>query len=113
MVYCFHPTVKQVYKEAVRTYQNLKSFRGNKNKNIEEQPPTLENIKKNFTPTTIEPEKELQELIGFCLWDIFSDNREVVDENRIYEIGSFRGAAGFIADYLNDFNEFIPNKLRE
>ena len=44
----------------------------------------------------------MRELLGRSLWDIFSDNHEVIaPQGKILDIGSFRGAAGFIADYLN------------
>ena len=36
----------------------------------------------------------------------FSNNNEVIDKDgAVYDIGSFRGAAGFIGDYIN---EYIP-----
>ncbi len=47
-------------------------------------------------------EREVRELVGQCLWDIFSDNHDVVGpDGRIVDIGSFRGAGGFIADWMN------------
>lgn len=98
---CFHPTIEQQYVEAVRVHERISSF--NKEKK-ESKPPTLEEIRKDEKHYPIEPKKELQELIGYCLWDIFSDNHEVFDENGIYEIGSFRGSAGFIAEYLNQLS---------
>lgn len=32
------------------------------------------------------------------MWDIFSDNHEVRTANTLVDLGTFRGAAGFIAD---------------
>jgi len=41
------------------------------------------------------------ELLGCCLWDIFSDNHDVVDaEGRVYHLGSFRGTGDFLADRM-------------
>ena len=46
---------------------------------------------------------ELAEIVGICLWDIFSGGHEVIGpDGRWLDIGSFRGAAGFIADLLNE-----------
>lgn len=53
-------------------------------------------------PSSVEPQRELRELVGRCLRDIFSDNHEVVAaDGRLVDLGSFRGSAGFIADYFN------------
>jgi hypothetical protein len=42
-------------------------------------------------------------LLGDVLWDVFSDNNDVVGPGgEHYDLGSFRGSGGFIADYLND-----------
>lgn len=47
-------------------------------------------------------EREVRELVGKCLWDIFSDNHDVVgSDGRVVDIGSFRGAGGFIAESIN------------
>ncbi len=43
-------------------------------------------------------DRDLAERLGRCLWDIFSSNHEVVDPNgHVYDLGSFRAAARFIA----------------
>ena len=40
---------------------------------------------------------------GRCLWDVFSDNHEVIaPDGRVVDLGSFRASGGFIADWLND-----------
>lgn len=50
-----------------------------------------------------EPEREVVELLGRTLWDIFSDNHTVVDSRGVaYDLGSFRGSGGFIAEALNE-----------
>jgi hypothetical protein len=36
------------------------------------------------------------------VWDIFSNNHEVVGQSAVYDFGSFRGSARFIADFLNE-----------
>ena len=64
--------------------------------------PTLEEIEQDFQATPPEPEMEVRNLVGQCLWDIFSDNHEVVGpDGRVLDLGSFRASGGFLADYLN------------
>ena len=37
-----------------------------------------------------------------CVWDVFSNEHDVVDrDGRLVDIGSWRGAAGFLAEQLN------------
>ncbi len=45
--------------------------------------------------------KELQETIANCLWDIFSDNNDVMKDGKNFHLGSFRGSASFLAEWLN------------
>ena len=41
-------------------------------------------------------------VLGMVVWEIFSDNHEVTDaEGKIFDLGSWRGSGGFIADFLN------------
>lgn len=49
-----------------------------------------------------ESDRNIRELVGRCLWDIFADQHEVVgNHGRLVGIGSGRGAGEFLADYLN------------
>lgn len=42
------------------------------------------------------------DVMGMCLWDVFSDNHRVVDpDGVIYDLGTFRASAGTIAEVLN------------
>jgi hypothetical protein len=44
--------------------------------------------------------EELADLVGRCLWDIFSDNHEVTTaDGRAVDLGSFRASGGFIAAF--------------
>jgi hypothetical protein len=41
-------------------------------------------------------------LLGTALWEVFSDNNEVVSpDGRVYDLGSWRGSGDFIARFLN------------
>ena len=50
----------------------------------------------------VDPEREVLDLMGDCLWDVFSDNNDVTGpDSKVYHLGSFRGSGGFLADFLN------------
>jgi len=96
----FHPTVEQVYEEAVRTHRNIAKLQ--KDREPASPEPTLAEIQAEFRETPIDPPSEIRHLLGRCLWDVFSDNHEVLaPDGNTLDIGSFRGAAHFIADHLN------------
>ena len=100
LVACFHPSVEQVWREAVAMHHNVASLvcRGAPPRPV----PTLDGIRQSFVPTPVAPEREACELVAACVWDIFSDNHDVISaDGRRVDLGSFRGTAGFIADYLN------------
>ena len=48
------------------------------------------------------PSTALGELVALCLWDVFSENHDVLAaDGRIADLGSWRGSADFLADILN------------
>lgn len=97
----FHPTLEQVFNEARRVHGNLDLLLTD-DQRAGQPEPTLDEVRKNFRQTPIEPERECGEIIGKCLWHVFSDGHEVIGpDGRWIDIGSFRGAAGFIAETLN------------
>jgi hypothetical protein len=52
------------------------------------------------------PVEECADLLGCCLWDVFSDNHEVVTaEGSLVDLGSFRATAGFITDFRHRHND--------
>jgi hypothetical protein len=51
-------------------------------------------------------ERNIRELVGRCLWDIFSNQHEVIaTDGRLIDLGSFRAAGEFLADRLNRWTD--------
>lgn len=107
----FHPTPQQRYEEALRFHRNLGRLFEAKNDAGSRDEPCLEDFIKEEAEENRDPRKEIVDLLGHCLWDIFSNNHDVMSrEGRVYQLGSFRASAGFIAEYINShFRELAPS----
>lgn len=104
---CFHPSVEQLFEERVAIHRNLEEWRrlARRRKGsaaLEPRPePTLEDMRREYEPSPVNQEEEVTELVGLCLWDVFSDNHDVITaDGRVADIGSFRGAGAFLDEYL-------------
>jgi hypothetical protein len=98
----FHPSLEQVYQEAVQLQRNMQLLAHYLPHRPLAPAPTFQEIAATFQPTPIDTVSEVRELVGTCLWDIFSHNHAVIGpEGRLVDIGSFRGASRFIATWLN------------
>ena len=102
LVATFHPSLEQVYQESVQFHRNSQSWPWRDKDRPPDPEPTREDVARTYQAAPIETEHEVRELVGKCLWDIFSDNHDVLGpDRRVVDIGSFRGAGGFIADCIN------------
>ncbi len=98
----FHPSPAQTYEEAVRFHRNLGNLRRPDDQRPVPAEPTFDEVARDFRERPIEAEQEIRELVGQCLWDVFSDSHEVVAlDHRVLDLGSFRASGGFLADILN------------
>ncbi len=104
-VLAFHPTVEQAYQRHVEAHESLKRMIALTKSEKKSELESFEDFKLDYKTGKIKPEIELQEIMAACVWDIFSDNNDVIKDGNEYDIGSFRGAAGFIADWLNRTSE--------
>lgn len=96
-----HPTPEQRYQEALEWYDREPLFFEKETKQ-DEAPPQLEDFPDDGNEEEVDPLEEMRHILGTCLWDVFSDNHEVIGpEGKAYDIGSFRGSGGFIAQFLN------------
>jgi hypothetical protein len=102
LVAVFHPSLEQIYEETLRIHRNLADLRKPDDPRPLPLEPTLAEVAKDWRERPIEVAREMRELVGQCLWDVFSDNHEVVAvDGRVLDLGSFRAAGGFLADLLN------------
>jgi hypothetical protein len=90
---CFHPSVEQVFKERVRMHRNLEGLVAARRKREPEKlapkpEPTLEEVRGDWKETPVSVIEEVTDLVGECLWDVFSDNHEVIAaDQRVMDIG--------------------------
>lgn len=72
-------------------------------KQFEPPPPTAAEIDAKYGPKPVTAEPDAENLVGRCIWDIFSDNHEVfdADDERKLDLGSSRGSGEWLATYLN------------
>jgi hypothetical protein len=102
LIAVFHPSLEQVYEETLCIHRNIAELRKRDDSRPLPPEPTLEEVAKDRREHPIEVAREVRELVGQCLWDIFSDNHEVVaPDGRVLDLGSFRASGGFLADILN------------
>lgn len=121
---CYHPSPEVIYQEHLRFSMNLKSLFTFKQRRASQEPPLpLEEPEPSFEeflakhPPEVKPVtpesaiNEPAELLGLCLWDIFSNNHDVIAaDGRIVHLGSFRGSAGMISDF---FEKFYQGKIND
>jgi hypothetical protein len=105
---CFHPSPEQILAEQVqrhRTSQGLRTLRRKKPLKQTEEPaspePTLAEVLADWEDCPVNILEEVTEIVGRCLWDVFSDNHDIVAaDGRKVDIGSFRGASAFLDEYV-------------
>ena len=98
-----HPSPERLLEEAIRLHRNIESFPWRKKDEPPTAPPTMDEIMEDYKRTPADATAECANIVGRCLWDIFSDNNDVIaPDGRVMDLGSFRGAGGTIAEWLNE-----------
>jgi hypothetical protein len=98
----FHPSLAQAYEETLLWHRNAGALRRADDQRPLPPEPTLDEVARDFQEHPVQAEQEVRELVGQCLWDVFSDNHEVIaPDGRVLDLGSFRASGGFLADILN------------
>lgn len=113
----FYPTPEQRWKEHCRFHENLNQL----SRKLEsgDPPPDRETFFRELdseAPRTPEPDsEELARLVGLCLWDILSNNHDLVfPDGQIRYMGSFRMIGGILSDFINnkaDHPDEIPDLM--
>ncbi len=99
-IFLLHPTPEQKYKEHKRMMENINSI--TKKTKDKQREIDISDFKQDEL-TGIEEHKEFFYILGLVAYDIFSNNHEVIGEDRkAFNLGSFRGSGDFIAGFLNN-----------
>jgi hypothetical protein len=102
LVKVYHPSSEQLYEESVQFHRNMMALRRPGDDRPAPPVPIRPEVAASQQAPVIEADREVRELVGRCLWDVFSDNHEVIaSDGRCLDLGSFRASGGFIADLLN------------
>jgi hypothetical protein len=102
LVAVFHPSLAQSYEETLRFHRNVAKLRKPNDVQPSRPEPTFDEVASSYRELPIEAERELRELVGECLWDVFSDSHDVVaHDRRVLNLGSFRSSGAFLAEILN------------
>jgi hypothetical protein len=98
----FHPSAAQIHEENLRFHRNLAQLRKPNDPSPLPPEPTLDQVARDYQEHPIDTQREVRELVGLCLWDVFSDGHQVVAaDGRVLDLGSFRASGGFLAELLN------------
>jgi hypothetical protein len=107
LVQFLHPTPEQQYEEYLRVRENLNRL--SKEPNPAEEEKSIRDFEQDDLSSIAEYEEFLY-LLGLTIYDIFSNNHEIISkDNKVYDLGSMRGSGQFIADY---FNESFPGTTK-
>jgi hypothetical protein len=100
----FHPAPEVLYEEYLTMHEALPAVFGQGPRRVlpaPEPPPPFEEFAAGLGAEGFaSDEEEAGRLTGLCLWDVFSDNHEVVlADGRTARLGSFRSSAEEIAHF--------------
>lgn len=101
----FHPTAEQRYREHLGWLKSPMNELLQREEKSPPQPPlSFEEFRALEEPQSrpaLSEDEEWPELLGSCLWVIFSDNHELVDESGSrFNFGSFRAVSSLIDEFM-------------
>jgi len=104
---CFHRSPERVLEERLLIHRNLEQLRrvwkcrDGASSEVSYPAPTLDELRREYSSQPVRQDEEVTEVMGLCLWDIFSDNHEVITaDGWLVNIGSFRRADAFLNEHL-------------
>ena len=96
-----YPSPQERYERSLQMHRNIKSLAQKAGRSLPE--PRLEDFENEPPPVSDSPLEDLLDLLGDCVWSVFSENHDVVaPDGAVYHLGSWRGSGGFIADFINE-----------
>lgn len=99
-VHFLHPTPEQQFVEHKRMTDKINQL--SRKETEKENYKNISEFEQDDIKDIVEYEEFLY-VLGLSVYDIFSNNHEVIAfDNKIYDFGSFRGSGHFIADFFND-----------
>ncbi len=103
LILFLHPTPEQRFQESFKLYERLNRLEDTSRDKVDREPPRLE----DFLPedlSGIHPIGEFRYLLAIAVYEIFSNNHQVLDESlKEYDMGSLRGSGRFLSEFLNMF----------
>lgn len=85
---CFHPSPATVLEECLQLHRSSEWLRCTLKTKNPENPPrapdpqsTMEQVLADWQDQTVNILDEAMEIVGRCLWDVFSDNHKVIAED--------------------------------
>ena len=104
-IHFLHPTPKQKIDENKLMTDNINRFL-KKEKEKEDDHSEISSYQQDEL-IGIDEFEEFLYVFGLAVYDIFSNNNEVIGfDNKTYDFGSLRGSGHFIADFLNGNNNY-------
>jgi len=108
LIHVFHPTAEQQYREYCEMEVRFETLFKKKGKRAPLK--TFEEFILTIEDSKVDELYETVSIYGDCLWDIFSNNHTVYNENlESYDIGSFRGSGRFLAGIIDKIN-LVPDR---
>jgi hypothetical protein len=102
LVAVFHPSLARSYEATLRLHRNVCALRRPNDQRPLPPEPTFDEVARDFRERPVKTVREVRELVGQCLWDVFSDGHQVTaTDGRVLDLGSFRASGGFLAEILN------------
>jgi hypothetical protein len=96
LVRVYHPSSEQLAEERKRLHDTLERLQGAKISSYERLSEPHEESCEEEPQEPSDPVEECADLLGRCLWDVFSNSHDVLTaEGAVVDLGTFRGSAAF------------------
>ncbi len=101
-IHLLHPTPRQQYNETRQMRENINRLNNKSREDIEKL--SIDDFEQDDLNDITEEDafEEFIYVFGLAVYDIFSNNHEVIaDDGKSYDLGSFRGSGRFLAEFIN------------